>query len=112
MKSFRKLSNDEVELFLSSFDNKSNDQTEHSSAHLYEMSDNNLLIAYVKGTNQAARVLVDRLMPKIRSHAYYRLGNIDDAEDVTQETFLKLWKIAPSWKKDNAKVSSQMIFLK
>ena len=106
MKSFRKLSNDEVELFLSSFDNKSNDQTEHSSAHLYEMSDNNLLIAYVKGTNQAARILVDRLMPKIRSHAYYRLGNIDDAEDVTQETFLKLWKIAPSWKKDNAKVST------
>ena len=34
MKSFK--SNDEVSI-LSGFDNKSNEQTEHSSAHLYEI---------------------------------------------------------------------------
>ena len=45
-------------------------------------------------------------MPKIHAHAYYRLGNIADAEDVTQEAFLKLWKIAPSWKQDKAQVST------
>ena len=31
---------------------------------------------------------------KIYAHAYYRLGNTSDAEDVTQEAFLKLWKVA------------------
>ena len=37
----------------------------------------------------AAQQLTERLMPKIYSHAYYRLGNIADAEDVTQEAFFE-----------------------
>ena len=45
-------------------------------------------------------------MPKIYAHAYYRLGNTSDAEDVTQEAFLKLWKVAPNWKQDKAQVST------
>ena len=54
--------------------------------------DNFLLAAFAKGDRSAAKQLTERLMPKIYSHAYYRLGNIADAEDVTQEAFLKLWK--------------------
>ena len=69
-------------------------------------SDHALLAAFAKGDRGAAQQLTEQLMPKIHAHAYYRLGNIADAEDVTQEAFLKLWKIAPSWKQDKAQVST------
>ena len=69
-------------------------------------TDNALLAAFAKGDRGAAQQLTEQLMPKIHAHAYYRLGNIADAEDVTQEAFLKLWKIAPSWKQDKAQVST------
>ena len=71
-----------------------------------KQDDNVLLVAFAKGDRSAAQQLSERLMPKIYSHAYYRLGNIADAEDVTQEAFLKLWKIAPNWKYDKAQVST------
>ena len=71
-----------------------------------KQDENVLLIAFAKGDRSAAEQLTERLMPKIYSHAYYRLGNIVDAEDVTQEAFLKLWEIAPNWKHDKAQVST------
>ena len=71
-----------------------------------KQDDNVLLVAFAKGDRSAAQQLTERLMPKIYSHAYYRLGNIADAEDVTQEAFLKLWKISPNWKYDKAQVST------
>ena len=71
-----------------------------------KQDDNVLLVAFAKGDRSAAQQLTERLMPKIYSHAYYRLGNIADAEDVTQEAFLKLWKIAPNWKYNKAQVST------
>ena len=69
-------------------------------------TDHSLLAAFAKGDRRAAQQLTERLMPKIYSHAYYRLGNIEDAEDVTQDAFLKLWKFAPKWKQDRAQVST------
>ena len=69
-------------------------------------TDNVLLVAFANGDRRAAQQLTGRLMPKIYAHAYYRLGNIADAEDVTQEAFLKLWKFAPKWKQDRAQVST------
>ena len=71
-----------------------------------KQDDNVLLVAFAKGDRSAAQQLTERLMPKIYSHAYYRLGNIADAEDATQEAFLKLWKIAPNWEHDKAQVST------
>ena len=69
-------------------------------------TDHDLLATFEKGDRGAAQQLTEQLMPKIHAHAYYRLGNIADAEDVTQEAFLKLWKIAPTWKQDKAQVST------
>ena len=69
-------------------------------------TDHALLAAFADGDRGAAQQLTEQLMPKIHAHAYYRLGNITDAEDVTQEAFLKLWKVAPSWKQDKAQVST------
>ena len=69
-------------------------------------TDNVLLVAFANGDRRAAQQLTERLLPKIYAHAYHRLGNIADAEDVTQEAFLKLWKFAPKWKQDRAQVST------
>ena len=69
-------------------------------------TDNVLLASFANGDRQAAQQLTERLMPKIHAHAYYRLGNIADAEDVTQEAFLRLWQFAPRWEQGNAQVST------
>ena len=69
-------------------------------------ADHALLAAFADGDRRAAQQLTERLMQKIYAHAYYRLGNTSDAEDVTQEAFLKLWKVASSWKQDKAQVST------
>jgi hypothetical protein len=61
-----------------------------------------LLLAYVG----AARILAKRLMPKIFRHAYHRIYNRADAEDITQEAFMRLWKISPNWQQQQAQVSS------
>ena len=63
-----------------------------------------LILAFADGDRQAAQQLTERLMPKIHAHAYYRLGNIADAEDVTP--FLRLWQFAPRWEQGNAHVST------
>ena len=70
------------------------------------MDDNALLLAYVNGTPQAAQILTERLMPKIFTQAFHRIRNKADAEDIAQEALLRLWRIAPDWQQDNAKVST------
>ena len=70
------------------------------------MSNDALLVAYANGRQEAAQILTDRLMPKIFSQAFHRIQNKADAEDITQEALLRLWRIAPKWQKDNAKVST------
>jgi RNA polymerase sigma factor (sigma-70 family) len=73
---------------------------------LSEMSDNALLVAYANGMPQAAQILTERLMPKIFAQAFHRIRNKADAEDIAQESLLRLWRIAPDWQQDNAKVST------
>ena len=70
------------------------------------LSDNALLVAYANGTQEAARVLTARLTAKVFAQAYHMLRNRADAEDVTQEAFVRLWRIAPDWKQDQAKVTT------
>jgi len=49
------------------------------------------------GDGAACRALVDRHLRSIMSFAYRMLGDISEAEDVAQETFLRLWKTASRW---------------
>jgi RNA polymerase sigma factor (sigma-70 family) len=45
-------------------------------------------------------------MPKIFAQAFHRIRNKADAEDVAQEALMRLWRIAPDWQQDQAKVST------
>jgi DNA-directed RNA polymerase specialized sigma24 family protein len=65
--------------------------------NLGHLADNDLLLLFANGDVGAARILAKRLMPKIFRYAYHRIYNRADAEDITQEAFMRLWKISPNW---------------
>jgi len=53
----------------------------------------------------AQSALVNRHMPVVWRVAFRMLGDRQEAEDVTQETFLRAWKMLPGWE-DRAKFST------
>ncbi len=59
-----------------------------------------LLAAYARGDAGAARRLAERLVPRLLGWTSRLLGDADEAEDVVQETMLRLWKAAPRWRAD------------
>ncbi|WP_235000571.1 sigma-70 family RNA polymerase sigma factor [Pseudooctadecabacter jejudonensis] len=65
-----------------------------------------LLSAFALGDRQAALVLTHRLTPRVMGQAYRMLGDRAEAEDVAQEAMMQLWKIAPNWDADRAKVTT------
>lgn len=65
-----------------------------------------LLVRYAKGDRQASGILTHRLTPGVFSLALRLLGDRGEAEDVTQEAMLRLWKIAPRWRTGEAKPST------
>lgn len=71
-----------------------------------QLDDTALLAAYAKGMPEAARILTERLMPKLYAQAYHRRQNAADAEEIAQEAMLRLWKIAPDWQSGRAKLST------
>ena len=71
-----------------------------------EPSDAALLARYAEGDQAAARTLTARHAPRVFALARRMLGEVAEAEDVTQETMLRLWKIAPDWQADRAALST------
>ena len=71
-----------------------------------EVSDEALLVLYANGDPHAARSLTVRLAPRVMAHAYRLLHDRAEAEDVTQEALLRLWKIAPEWRTGEAQVTT------
>jgi RNA polymerase sigma-70 factor (ECF subfamily) len=61
-------------------------------------ADDALLAAYAAGDVAAARMLTLRLAPRLIATAARLLGDRTEAEDVAQETMLRLWRIAPDWR--------------
>ena len=70
------------------------------------VSDEALLARFAAGDARAARLLIDRLAPRVLAHAVRLLGDRAEAEDVTQEAMLRLWRIAPDWQDLGARVST------
>ncbi|MEO8242846.1 MAG: RNA polymerase sigma factor [bacterium] len=73
---------------------------------LAEVSNDTLLVLYANGDREAARLLTQRLTPRILGYAIRLLADRAEAEDVTQEAMLRLWKIAPNWRPGEAQVST------
>lgn len=73
---------------------------------LNEVPDEALLVAFGNGDRDAARALTVRLTPRILGFATRLLNDHAEAEDVTQEAMLRLWKIAGEWRQGEAKVTT------
>jgi RNA polymerase sigma-70 factor (ECF subfamily) len=65
-----------------------------------------LLHAYAAGDRAAARALVEALGPRAYGQALRMLQDRAEAEDVTQEALLRLWRAAPGWRPGEARVST------
>ena len=70
-------------------------------------SDEVLLVRYAKGDRHAALALTRRITPRILGYASRLLaGDRAEAEDVAQETMLRLWRMAPDWLPGETKVTT------
>ncbi|MCB1559762.1 MAG: RNA polymerase sigma factor [Xanthomonadales bacterium] len=65
-----------------------------------------LVIATGQGDASAAATLVDRYARRLQTFAWRMLGDRAEAEDVVQESFLRLWKHAQRWKPGTARFST------
>ena len=70
------------------------------------ISDDALLVAFGNGDLEAARDLTTRLTPRLLGQAFRMLQDRAEAEDVTQEAMLRLWRVAPDWRQGEAQVST------
>ena len=71
-----------------------------------QQADAELVASYAAGDALAARQLADRVLPGTLALARRMLRNDAEAEDVAQETMLRLWKIAPKWDPSRAQVTT------
>ena len=60
-------------------------------------SETELIARAARGEPRAAEEIVNKHMPRIYALAYRMLHQQEEAEDVTQEAFIKAWKILPAW---------------
>lgn len=79
------------------------DTSDHTQAR---DADADLLARYAAGDEAAARLLSARLSPRAFAHAFRVLGDRAEAEDVTQEAMLRLWKQAPNWDAGRAQAAT------
>lgn len=65
-------------------------------------SDEQLVVFYLQGNNDALNFLIERYLRRVYNFVSKYIGNAKEAEDLTQEIFLKVWK---SLKKFNSQKS-------
>jgi RNA polymerase sigma factor (sigma-70 family) len=72
-----------------------------------DTSDEALMVLYANGDRHAALALTQRVTPRVLAYASRLLsGDRAEAEDVAQETMLRLWKVAPDWRQGETKVTT------
>jgi RNA polymerase sigma factor (sigma-70 family) len=62
--------------------------------------DAQLLRRIAEGDRRAAQLLLDQYLGRIVTYGYRMMGDGAEAEDVAQETFLRLWRNIETWRAD------------
>jgi len=66
----------------------------------HEQLDVDVLVQKAKaGDAEAFGRLYDMHVERVYRHIYYRINNVADTEDLTQQVFLKAWRAIPRYKK-------------
>lgn len=55
-------------------------------------SDEQLIAKYLSGDEKSFEILIKRYLKPIYSFVYRYVGNVQDAEDITQDIFVKVWR--------------------
>ncbi len=75
------------------------------------LSDEDLVEGTLGGDEHAFSELYDRYRHPVYSTAYRIIQNIEEAQDATQEIFIKLYRSLPVWTKEKAKFSTWLFRL-
>jgi len=59
---------------------------------MLRVNDEQLIVEYLVGNEKSLEILIKRYLKPIYSFAYRYVGNSQDAEDITQEVFVKIWR--------------------
>lgn len=57
-----------------------------------DLSDKQLIINYLKGDDSSLEFLIKKYLKYVYNFIYRNIGNSAEAEDITQEVFLKVWR--------------------
>lgn len=74
-------------------------QNTHNYDSLSEHEVESLVEQAGNGDTEAFGRIYDIYADRIYRHIYYRTGNVEDAQDLTQEVFAKAWQVLPKYKK-------------
>jgi RNA polymerase sigma-70 factor (ECF subfamily) len=66
-------------------------------------TDEDLLARVARNDGAAVREMVGRKLPRLLALAVRILGDRVEAEDIAQETFIRLWRQAPHWETGRAR---------
>ena len=64
------------------------------------LEDQELIEKYLKGDEKALEILISKYLKPIYNFIFSYVQNQQDAEDLTQETFLKMWRNLKKFKKE------------
>ena len=83
-------------------------ETQNSNPDPVGDPDNDILPALIRQDQRAFSILVDRHISRLSAQAAQILGDVHQAEDVTQTVFLKTWEMLPNWETGNARLLTWM----
>ena len=65
----------------------------------------------IEGRRAAFAALYDKCVGQVYRHVYYRVSSRSDAEDITQEVFIRAWKAISRYKKTGAPFVAWLIVI-
>ncbi len=72
-------------------------------------SDDFLVEKAIKGDRASFAALYERYVDRVYRHVYYRVSNHADAEDITQEAFVRAWNAIGKYRKTGAPFAAWLI---
>jgi len=57
-----------------------------------EINDEQLVRKYLKGDEKSLEILIQQYLKPVYSFVYRYVNSVSDAEDITQEVFVRMWK--------------------
>lgn len=64
--------------------------------------DNQLIAEYLQGREQALEILINKYLGQIYGFVYRLVGKPEEAEDITQEVFVKVWRSLKKFDKEKS----------